>query len=147
MHDTVTVSVVFVILSHRLWPWHVWHCHRNESDFSKWFNQCQTNQMIDLTCWSTNCPGVLVHIMVCSACESPSNRKCCNVSYTNYTGENHSVNQIFLCWKCQEMSTYLANLVSFLANSWPLFSLLHHYFSFVTYSFQHRYDIAVLAHA
>ena len=52
------------------------------------------------------------------ACQSPSNRKCCNVSYTNYTGENHSVNQTFLDLKNvrpnKEMGGYLANLVSFL---------------------------------
>jgi len=55
------------------------------------------------------------------ACESPSNRKCGNVSYTNYTSENHSVNQTFLAENVRsnkEMGSYLANFVSF--GQWPI---------------------------
>ena len=47
----------------------------------------------------------------------PATEQCWNVSYTNYTGENHSTNQTFLDLKNvrpnKEMGGYLANLVGF----------------------------------
>ena len=88
--------------------------------FQKWSNQCRTGLMIDLTCWSGNCPGVFVCIMVCSGptwlVGLPATKNVCNFSHTNYTGGNHSVNLTFLAENVRsnkEMGSYLANVVSF----------------------------------
>ena len=64
---------------------------------------------------------MLVYTMVYSGptwfVSLPATEQCCNVSYTNYTGENHSVNQTFYDLKNvranKEMGSYLANLVGF----------------------------------
>jgi len=97
--------------------------------FQKLSDQCQTNPMIDLTCQSANLPPLVFYTMVYSGptwfVSLTATEQCCNVSYTNYTGENHSVNQTFLDLKNvkpnKEMGGYLANLVRF-------WSMADHYF-------------------